>query len=605
MMRALLQRKRLALTAVPVALLLWVGERGAGAPAGVAKRVLVLESYGRDFAPWNTFTPVFKAELAQQSPTPIEFYEASQGTFRGDPPQADVAFAEHLRALYGEHPPELVVPVGAGAAQFWWRQRAAVFPATPVVLGGIESRMLRLLPFGSNDAGMAFQMDLPASIENILHAMPATTNIAVVLGDSPLERFWVAEARQAWDSFTNRVRFVWLNKMPFTVVCHQVTALPPRSVLVYGMLLVDAAGVPHEQMKALDQLCAAANAPVFGIFEEQLGHGIIGGRLVSSDTLGRETARLAARVLGGEPAGQIPPLVIGASRSTFDWRELQRWHINERQLPPGSIVRFRQVSAWERCRWYVVGALGIMMLQALTIVALLAQRIRRRRAEASAYELGGRLITAQEEERRRVARELHDGLGQDLLVMAGQAQLSLSQEQNPPGTVARLKDIAETARQALQQARRMAHNLRPGLLDELGFTKALQATLHKTAQASGISMAIHLAEVDGLLPPEFEANLYRITQEALNNILKHAYASEAKITLANAQAGLRLVVEDNGRGFEPSELDSTPPDQRGFGLRQIAERAKMMGGRVAIKSHPGQGTRLTVDVPLIRMRKAE
>jgi signal transduction histidine kinase/ligand-binding sensor domain-containing protein len=259
--------------------------------------------------------------------------------------------------------------------------------------------------------------------------------------------------------------------------------------------------------------------------------------------------------------------------------------------------------SWWMTWWFrVLGVIGIAGL----VFGWYEQRLLSLRREHLAQEgFSRRLIASQESERQRIAGELHDGLGQDLLVIASQAQLSLGQQENPPATTARLRDIAETAKQALQQARRMAHNLRPGLLDELGFTKAVRASADKAAQASGISMAIHLADVDGLLPPEFEVNLFRITQETLNNVLKHAHASEAKITLTKESACLRLVVEDNGSGFELNRQESAPPDQRGFGLRQIAERAKMMGGRVDIQSRPGQGTRLTVEVPLVRMQKAK
>jgi signal transduction histidine kinase/ligand-binding sensor domain-containing protein len=226
-------------------------------------------------------------------------------------------------------------------------------------------------------------------------------------------------------------------------------------------------------------------------------------------------------------------------------------------------------------------------------------RLHRLRREHQAQESFSRqLIASQENERQRIAGELHDGMGQDLLVIASQAQLSLAQDENSSSTTARLKDIAETAKQALQLARRMAHNLRPGLVEELGFTKAVQATLRRAAQASGISVAGDLANIDGLLAPEFEVNLFRIIQETLNNVLKHAGATEAKVTLTKQPAALRLVVEDNGRGFDLSRLESAPPGQRGFGLRQIAERAKIMGGRSELQSRPGQGTRLTVEIPL-------
>jgi len=363
--------------------------RSASAPyrAGeVPERVLILESFGRDVAPWNTITPVFKSELARQLGSPVEFHDAALETARENAPEAESAFAQYLRALYANRQPDLVVPVGGAAAQFWWRHRGALFPSTPVVVGGIENRVLRALTLSSNDTAVAVQFDLRAGPEVVLQVLPATTNIAVVVGDSKLERFWIAECRQAWAPWSNKVQLTWFNRLPFAEICSQASEMPPRSVVAYGMFFVDAAGVPHEQMRALDQICAAANAPVFGLFEEQLGHGIVGGRLLSSETIGRETARVAARVLRGERAGEIPTMVLSPSQPTFDWRQLQRWGIDERQLPQGSIVRFRQPSSWERYRWYIAGALGIMALQALTIVALLTQRTRRRRAEASLHE---------------------------------------------------------------------------------------------------------------------------------------------------------------------------------------------------------------------------
>jgi len=151
-------------------------------------------------------------------------------------------------------------------------------------------------------------------------------------------------------------------------------------------LAVDAAGVAHAQPEALSRLCAAANAPVFGLFEEQLGHGILGGRLFSGEALGRATARVAARVLRGESAGEIETPVLGAGSPMFDWRELQEWQLRESRLPPGSVVRFRQPSVWQRYRWYATGALGIILVQGLLIVALLAQHRRRRRAEVELRE---------------------------------------------------------------------------------------------------------------------------------------------------------------------------------------------------------------------------
>jgi signal transduction histidine kinase len=581
-----------------VVMLFWLAVEARGETANGLKRVLILESFGRDFVVWNAVPPAFKEELARQLPGPIEFHEAALETARDEQPQAERAFAEYLRALYAGRPPDLVVPVAAPAAQFLWRHRADLFPQTPVLIGGIDQRMLPTLSLSSNDTAVVARMDMAACFEILWQLFPATTNLAMVLGDSPHERLWVAECQRAFQPYTNRLQIIWLNKLSFPDMCWRVASLPPRSAIAYGSLLVDGAGVPHEQLEALERLCTAANAPVFGTEEEELGHGIIGGSLVSGRALGLETARLAARILRGEPPGSMARPMIGPGPPIFDWRQLQRWHVSESQLPPGSVVRFRQPSAWERYRWYILSALGIMMAQAATILGLVVQRARRRAAEASAYELAGRLIGVQEKERRAIAGQLHDGLGQDLLVIAGQAQLSLSQPENPPVTVNRLNEIAQTARQAIQQARRMAHDLRPGLLDELGLTKAIRASAEKAGQAAGLSIDVTLTEVDGLLPAEFEVNLFRIVQETMNNLLKHAGASQAKITLTREGAHLCLVVEDDGRGFDASRLPSLAPDQGGLGLREITERARMMRGRAVIQSRPGQGTRLTVEVPL-------
>jgi len=570
---------------------------GQGTPARDLKRVLILESFGHDFVVWNAVPPAFKEELARQLPWPIEFHEAALETARADQPQAETAFAEYLRALYAKRPPDLVVPVGAPAAQFLFRHRAGLFSKTPLVIGGIDQRLLRTLSLSSNDTAVVAQLDLAACFKILWQLFPATTNLAMVMGDSPLERLWVAECRQAFQPYTNRLQVIWLNELSFPEMCRRVASLSPCSVIAYGTLLVDAAGVPHEQLEALERLCAVANAPVFGTEEEQLGHGIIGGSLTSGRTLGLETARLAARILRGEPPRGITPSVVGAGPPVFDWRELQRWQVSESQLPPGSVVRFRQPSVWQRYRWYILGAFGIIIAQSATILGLVLQRARRRAAEASAYELAGRLVSVQENERRDIASKLHDGLGQDLLVIASQAQLGLGQPENPPATVTRLKEITETARQAIQQTRQMAHNLRPGLLDELGFIKAIQACADKAAKASGLSMHIELADVEGLLPPEFEVNLFRIIQETLNNVLKHAGASQINLTLTRHRVHLRLVVEDNGRGFDPKHLESLAPDQRGLGLHEITERVKMMRGRAIIWSRPGQGTRVTLEVP--------
>lgn len=357
---------------------------GLSGEATVPKRVLIIESFGRDVAPFNAITPAFKKELLRTFPGRVEFHEA--GLESAGKNKAEEAFTSYLKELYATRRPDLVMPVGGAAAQFWERQRAALFPETPVVIAGIENRVLRSLNLSSNDAVVAVQFDPVAATEIIPRLFPSTTNIGVVLGNSALEQFWVTTAQRELSNRSPSPHITWFNDLPFAEMCRRAAAMPEGSALAFGMLVIDKEGVAYQQTTALDQICRAANAPVFGLFEEQLGHGIVGGVLYSSEELGRQAGKVAARVLGGERPGDIGTTVVSAGKPVFDWRELKRWDVSERNLPEGSVVRFRQPSTWERYRWYILGALGVMLLQTVTILGLVAQRARRRRAEASLRE---------------------------------------------------------------------------------------------------------------------------------------------------------------------------------------------------------------------------
>src|SRR5262249_26536462 len=137
------------------------------------------------------------------------------------------------------------------------------------------------------------------------------TNIAVIIGDSALERYWAAAFRREFASFTNRVSFTWLNELSFDQMLEQVTKLPPHSFIFLSLLLRDAAGVTHDADEALKRIHAVANAPINSIFQNQLGLGIVGGRLYQAELEGVESARTAIRILRGQTASSFPPKFVG------------------------------------------------------------------------------------------------------------------------------------------------------------------------------------------------------------------------------------------------------------------------------------------------------
>jgi PAS domain S-box-containing protein len=297
-------------------------------------------------------------------------------------PDMEEPFVEFLLKRLAKWKPDLVVPVGSPAGRFVAKFRGRLFPGIPVIYTGMDRRTLPSEAF--EDATFVGEdFELAGLVEDILQLTPDTNHIVVVLGATPLERYWTIQFQKAFTPFTDRVRFTWVNDLTFDQMLELAATLPPRSFILLALLLRDAAGVTHNEDEALQRLHAVATAPINGLYQHQLGLGIVGGRLYQAELQGEESARIAIRILGGEPVANFPPLVIGTQGPRYDWRELQRWKIGEDRLPPGSLVAFRQPTAWARYRWWIVGGGCLVLLQAGMIVLLAVNLVKRRRAQTA------------------------------------------------------------------------------------------------------------------------------------------------------------------------------------------------------------------------------
>jgi signal transduction histidine kinase len=354
-----------------------------GAAFSEPKRVLLLHSFGRDFAPWNEYARTIREELVRQSPEPVDIFEASLATARFADDE-EGPFVDYLHALFVKRKLDLIVTIAAPAASFFQRHRQQLFPSTPMLITALEQRRVALTALTPNDTVVATTIDFAGAVENILRVLPETANIAVVIGDSPIERYWVEQIRDELKPFNDRIVFTWLNDLSLDQMIERVAALPPRSAIFFGILSVDAAGVPHEEAKALRELHAAANAPIFSYGDAFFGDGIVGGPLGSIENVGRQAAGVAVRILGGEAPGSIKTAPIGFVTPKFDWRELQRWNISESRLPAGSEVHFREPGLWEQYRPQATAVVAALLLQAVIISWLLVERRRRYFAQAEA-----------------------------------------------------------------------------------------------------------------------------------------------------------------------------------------------------------------------------
>ena len=348
------------------------------------KRILLLHSFGPNFAPWSAVSGRFREELVKRASSPIDLYEASLETARLAQTRDELPFVEYLRSLFSGHNLDLVVAMGAPATRFVQRYRSQVFASTPLLITGTDARFVSDAALTANDTAVASTLELPRLIENIFHVRPDTTNIAFVIGASPLERHWVEELRRVSQAFANRASFEWFNELSLEEILERAATRPPHSALFYASVRVDSRGVPHEEDRVLTRLHASANAPIFGYTDINFGHGIVGGPHISTQDIGVQAAKVAVRILNGETPSSIKTAPLGLSAPVYDWRELQRWNISEARLPTGSLVHFRQPTLWERYRWQWTAMFIALALQGAMITWLLVERHRRRSAEAAA-----------------------------------------------------------------------------------------------------------------------------------------------------------------------------------------------------------------------------
>lgn len=348
----------------------------------VSRRVLIVQPFGQHFEPFTSVTAAFRTELALRSAVPIDFSEISLETARFAGDNAEETMADYLNALFAERHPDLVVPVGAPSLRFCARFREHLCPDVPLIAMGVEARHLRNIDVGDNAVTVTFHSDVPGVVEDALHVLPETRYIVAVIGRSPLEQFWQGELSRELQAFAGRVDVTWLSEFSFPEVCARAASLPPRSILLFVLMVMDAAGVPYEQLEALDELHDVANAPIFGLFEEQLGRGIVGGRLIRAHGIGVQTGALAAGILENGSAAGVADMVVPSTDSVYDWRELERWGIAEARLPAGSEVRFREPSFWEMFKWHTIIIAAVIVAQFALIGALLYHRRRLRTTRA-------------------------------------------------------------------------------------------------------------------------------------------------------------------------------------------------------------------------------
>jgi signal transduction histidine kinase len=271
---------------------------------------------------------------------------------------------------------------------------------------------------------------------------------------------------------------------------------------------------------------------------------------------------------------------------------------NEEQSELAALRQGLRHRVWQTSMVMVVLGLGIAFL-ATNYAGRLESTIREQHTQElhqkrELERLSSELMQAQEDERRRIARELHDEIGQALTAL--KLELAIAGHHAPPGTASDLTEARVITDRALQSVRDMSQLLHPSMLDDLGLPDTATWYLRGFSRRTGITSELVVERLERRLDPEVESCTYRIIQEALTNVARHAEASRCRVELTRVDALLRVRIEDDGKGFD--ETAEPAPAVRGLGLVGVRERVARLGGTLRVESRRGVGTSLMVELPV-------
>jgi len=579
--------------------------------AAEPKQVMLLYSFGKDFKPWSAYATSIRAELNRQSPWPLDITEYSLVSARSGDEDPETPFVEYLRATFAKRPLDLIVSVGAPAARFVQRHRQQLFATTPMVLMAVDERRVQYSSLTSNDTVVAVRINYLAAVENILRVLPDTKDVTVVVGTSPVEKFWKEAIGKELEPLANRIRLSWTDHLSFEEFLKQARTLPPNSAIFWELMIVDAAGVVHEGGTALSRLHAVANAPIFSYDESFFGREIVGGPLLLVVDSSRQTAAVAARILNGEKAGEIRVPPVQFASPMFDWREMQRWGIGENRLPPGSQIYFRDPTLWSQYRWLLILIASVILTEAALIIGLLYEHRRRRVAEVQSFqrmsELAhlNRLATAGELS-ASIAHEVKQPLAA-MVAQSGAAMRWLAQKTpnlaEARAALGKIQVAGDRASQVVENLRSMfrkeSSERRP--LDVNSLIKNVLGLTRREAQKHGVEVQVSLFE--GPMP-EISGDQAQLEQVFLNLIMNAIEAMGSstsgvrtlEIKSAASDTGDVLVtVADSGPGVPVEKFDkifdaffTTKPEGMGMGLSICRSIVDAHGGRLwASRGEPG------------------
>ena len=360
----------------------------AGTPDSDQKRVLTVLPWMKESQNAENNDRTYRQTLREQLGEQLDYYTEYLDVARFTDESYEAALRDFLRRKYEGKKFDLIIATNF-VMGFLSRYARELFPGTPVVYASYPDLYL-----GSNFFAAVVEPPFKYSMETALALQPNIKRVYVISGASELDRQFEVMARRQFQQFGDRCAFTYLSGTPLPDLLQTVAKLPPDSIIYMLMLTQDGQGNKFDALESLDIISAKANVPIYSFYDLRVGHGIVGGRVFSQERGARLLAQAGLRILNGERPATVSLDPAQTTVTVFDWRQLRRWGISEASLPPGSEVRFKELTFWQQYKGRIVVTAAIIILQTILLAGLLVERRQKRRASRRLSESEERFAKA-------------------------------------------------------------------------------------------------------------------------------------------------------------------------------------------------------------------
>lgn len=590
------------------------------------KRVLVLYWYDKDYPGHVKWDESFRTALKSTPEAPIEYYPEYLEANRFPGELQSEALHSFLKQKYAHRPIDIVVAQSEVSLGFLLKYSDDLFPRVPIVFySGIRPKP-EMLARRPNTTGLVVFANFRKSLDTALQLQPLANQVFVVSGSLERDKRFEAEAREELKDYRRDITINYLTDLSPAELITRTATLPRKSIILYVWQQArDSQGKLLESADVVSLITPTASAPVFAMSSPLIGRGIVGGYVYTLEGGSQRAAEMVRQIAAGTPVDSIPIEPVPTT-PIFDWRELQRWKIDEQALPAGSQVVFKELTFWQLYKWRIVLIAALFLLQTSIIAVLLIERKRRKRAKELLDQLNAELETrieartaalnAKSRELESFAYSVAHDLKAPLRGIDGYSRLLLEDyagKLDREGQVF-LRTIQSSTDEMTE------------LIDDLLAYSRLERRELKTGRlelAPLVNLIVEEKKRDAGRPIDFVINVNGGTvtadvsglSQSLRNYLDNAIKFTGRTTQPRVEIGARengakclLWVRDNGIGFDMKDHErifeifqrlSASDDYpgSGIGLALVRKAMERMGGRAWAESKPGEGATFYLEIP--------